>query len=95
MEAKWITSHSDRPFYLRRAFTLKEKPVRAELRACGLGQVNAFLNGERVGDAYLEPAWTNYDKLVLYRPCDVTAQLPAGITAECAPGVTPAKARRG
>lgn len=81
MEARWITNHSDRPFYLRRAFTLKEKPVSAELTACGLGQYNAFLNGERVGDAYLEPAWTNYDKLVLYRRYDVAAQLRAGKNA--------------
>ena len=34
MEAKWITNHSARPFYLRRAFSLAEKPVRAELLAC-------------------------------------------------------------
>ena len=81
MEAKWITNHSARPFYLRRAFSLKEKPVRAELTACGLGQYNAFLNGQRVGDAYLEPAWTDYDRLVLYRRYDVTGLLQVGKNA--------------
>lgn len=81
MEAKWITSHSRQPFYLRRVFELKEEPASAELLACGLGQYNAWLNGGRVGDAYLEPAWTDYDKLVLYRRYDVTGQVRAGRNA--------------
>lgn len=81
MDANWITNHSKQPFYLRRAFTLKEKPVDAELCACGLGQYNAFLNGDRVGEAYLEPAWTDYDKLVLYRRYDVTELVRVGQNA--------------
>lgn len=81
MEARWVTNHTKQPFYLRRAFILKENPVSAELTACGLGQYNAFLNGKRVGEAYLEPAWTDYDRLVLYRRYDVTALLRAGKNA--------------
>lgn len=81
MQANWITSHSRQPFYLRRAFTLKEKPVSAELLACGLGQYNAFLNGSRVGDAYLEPAWTDYNRLVLFRRYDVSGLVQAGRNA--------------
>lgn len=81
MEANWLTNRTKQPFYLRRAFSLREKPVSAALTACGLGQYNAFLNGARVGDAYLEPAWTDYDKLVLYRTYDVSGLLRAGANA--------------
>lgn len=81
MQANWITSHSRQPFYLRRAFILEKTPVSAELSVCGLGQYNAFLNGSRVGDGYLEPAWTDYDKLVLYRRFDVRGLLHEGKNA--------------
>ena len=81
MKVCWVTNRTNRPFYLRRSFSLPEKPVRAELICCGLGQYNAFLNGDRVGDTYLEPAWTDYDKLVLYRRYDVGDLLQAGENA--------------
>ena len=81
MNVYWLTNRTKQPFYLRRAFSLREQPVSATLTACGLGQYNAFLNGARVGDAYLEPAWTDYDKLVLYRTYDVTGLLRAGTNA--------------
>lgn len=77
----WVTNRTKRPFYLRRSFALREAPANAELLACGLGQYNAFLNGARVGDAFLEPAWTDYHKLVLYRRYDVTALLREGANA--------------
>ena len=81
LSERWVTNGTNRPFYLRRAFELKETPVRAELCACGLGQYNAWLNGGRVGDAYLEPAWTDYNKLVLWRRYDVTGLLCTGENA--------------
>ena len=81
MQANWVTSHSKQPFYLRRAFSLERLPASAELSVCGLGQYNAFLNGGRVGNVYLEPAWTDYDKLVLYRRFDVTGLLREGKNA--------------
>ena len=77
----WVTGESKTPFYLRRRFTLRAKPVRGELQACGLGQYNPWLNGQRVGDHFLDPAWTDYDKLVLYNRFDVTEQLHAGENA--------------
>ena len=78
MKASWVTDRTNRPFYLRRSFSLREKPVSAEILLCGLGQYNAFLNGRRVGDAYLEPAWTDYDRLVLYRRYPIGELLQAG-----------------
>ena len=81
MKAAWVTNGSKQPFYLRRSFSLREKPAHAEFSVCGLGQYNAFLNGGRVGDAYLEPAWTDYDRLVLCRSYDVTSLLREGDNA--------------
>ena len=58
--------------YLRHEFTV-EKPVRqATLHICGLGLYEAFLNGQRVGDAVLTPAPTDYRKSLLYNTYDVT-----------------------
>ena len=62
----WITNRTKAPFCLRRKFSVA-KPLRsATLRVCGLGQFNAYLNGKRVGDHVLDPAWTDYNKLVLF-----------------------------
>lgn len=77
----WVTNRTNRPFYLRRRFSLVKKPAGVELLACGLGQFNAYLNGQRVGDSYLDPAWTDYDRLVLYRRFDVTTLVQAGDNA--------------
>ena len=81
MKALWVTNHTDRPFYLRRSFSLREEPESAELCCCGLGQFNAFLNGEKVGDSFLDPAWTDYDKLVLFCRFNVREILCAGANA--------------
>ncbi|MCR5283093.1 MAG: glycoside hydrolase family 78 protein [Lachnospiraceae bacterium] len=37
-----------------------------------LGQYEAYLNGEKLGDAYFAPGWTDYHKRLLYRVLDVT-----------------------
>ncbi len=50
----------------------------AELRICGLGFYVAELNGRRVGDAILAPAFTAYDKTALYNTYDVADLLRSG-----------------
>ena len=47
----------------------------------GLGYYELRLNGEKVGDHELDPAWTSYGKRMFYSVYDVTGQLRAGI--EC------------
>jgi len=51
---------------------------KARLYVAGLGWYEARLNGERVGDHVLDPAWTNYDKRIFYSTYDVTEQVRAG-----------------
>ena len=39
------------------------KPVeRATVYVSGLGQFELFLNGAKVGDNFLDPAWSDYDR---------------------------------
>ena len=73
--AQWITNGADRPFYARKKFTLSEKIRRAEVTVCGLGQFNLYINGKKVGDYVLDPAWSDYRKLIYYLKFDVTEML--------------------
>ncbi len=62
----------------RRVFTLNKPVARATLHICGLGQYELTLNGKKVGDSVLTPAWTAYAKTCAYDSYDVTAQLQPG-----------------
>ncbi|MHB8889472.1 MAG: family 78 glycoside hydrolase catalytic domain [Acidobacteriaceae bacterium] len=65
----------------RDAFHLKQKPWKATLYISGLGQYEVHLNGHKVGDDELAPAWTDYRKTVSYDAYDVTALLRSGAQA--------------
>ena len=66
---------------LRRVFTVRKPVARALLFVSGLGHYEAYLNGEKVGDRFLAPGWTDYDHTVLYDAFDVTDALRAGPNA--------------
>ncbi|MBR3929236.1 MAG: family 78 glycoside hydrolase catalytic domain [Clostridia bacterium] len=68
-KAGWITM-GDAPdgatLCLRREFLI-DKPVKdARMYAAGLGYQEVSLNGVKIGDAYLDPAHTDYTKTVEY-----------------------------
>jgi alpha-L-rhamnosidase len=63
---------------LRRAFTVDGTVRRARLYASGLGYADLRLNGERIGDAVLDPGFTDYDHTVLYVTHDLTELLRNG-----------------
>ncbi|MFK4791231.1 family 78 glycoside hydrolase catalytic domain [Microbacterium sp. ZW T5_56] len=63
---------------LRRVFSLPDVPPTARLRLSALGLVDAWINGRRVGDAYLTPGWTSYQQRILVDTHDVTELLVAG-----------------
>jgi alpha-L-rhamnosidase len=69
------------PRLLRREFTVPETPTRATLTVTALGLVECELNGERVGDEYFTPGWTDYEKRALYRTYDVTGSVRSGANA--------------
>lgn len=62
----------------RKEFTLNKKLLSARLYVCGLGYFEAYLNGKKVGDHVLDPAWTNYEQRSMYVTFDVTDQLTSG-----------------
>jgi len=64
--------------YLRHSFTLAGPVASARLHVTALGLYEARLNGQRVGDAFLTPGWTDYGQRVLYQTYDVTGLLRAG-----------------
>ena len=51
---------------------------KATLRATALGLYFAELNGVRVGDSYLTPGWTSYNKMLQVQEYDVSALLKEG-----------------
>jgi alpha-L-rhamnosidase len=63
---------------LRRSFQLDGRPAAARLYITALGLYEAWLNGERVGDAVLAPGWTDYSQRVPYQAYDVTDLLVPG-----------------
>ncbi len=62
----------------RKAFNSAENLTSATLSISGLGHYEASLNGKKVGDSFLSPGWTDYDKTILYNTYDVTSQIRTG-----------------
>ncbi|MBP3918358.1 MAG: family 78 glycoside hydrolase catalytic domain [Clostridia bacterium] len=65
----WIGSTEEtegRVLYFRRDLTIQKQPVSACLYAAGIGYQAVTINGVPVTDAKLEPAHSNYAKLVYY-----------------------------
>ena len=50
-------------FSLKKEFFI-EKVNRATLKATALGLYFVKINGKRVGDAYMTPGWTSYNKML-------------------------------
>ncbi|MCJ8209233.1 glycoside hydrolase family 78 protein [Mucilaginibacter sp. RS28] len=83
-QARWIESsfpedNKIRPAqYFRKNFEIGKKVKRAVLFITSHGMYQAQLNGKKVGDAYLTPGWTSYNKRLQYQAYDVTAMLGKG-----------------
>lgn len=65
----------------RKEFQVKSPVRKATLYICGLGYYEAFINGNRVGDHVLDPAWTTFQKRSLYVTYDLTDKLKPGANA--------------
>ena len=64
--------------YMRRSFQVDKKVKTARLYATALGIYEPYINGERVGNQYLTPGWTDYSKHVFYNTYDITDQIKEG-----------------
>jgi Glycogen debranching enzyme len=66
---------------LRKEFVAAKPVQQATLFISGLGHFEVSMNGQKVGDHFLDPGWTNYSKQALYVGFDVTSQLNQGANA--------------
>ena len=66
---------------LRKEINVAEKVVRARAYVTALGYYELRINGEKVGNNVLDPAWTTYEKRVLYTTYDVTPCFQRGANA--------------
>jgi len=66
---------------LRKTFNVSKNVKQALLFISGLGHYEGSINGQKIGNAFLTPGWSHYDKTVLYNSYDVTHQLRKGQNA--------------
>lgn len=67
--------------YFRKEFSLEKKISRAFVSVSGLGHYELIINGEKAGDHFLSPGWTDYRKTCLYNTFDVTGNLKRGLNS--------------
>jgi len=88
-DSSWIgdgkeTPSDDSLFYLddpsplfRKEFSVKAGIKSAKLLITAAGYYKATINGQRVGNNMLDPAWTEYGKRIYYSEYDITGMLKA------------------
>lgn len=86
-KAKWINAgfvedSVNRPaICFRKEFSTKKKIISATAYITAHGIYEAQINGKRIGDAYLTPGWTSYNKRLQYQVFDVTDMISTGKNA--------------
>ncbi len=65
----------------RKTFGIDGELSRAVVYTCGLGYHDLYINGQRAGDAVLQPPFTRYDRRCIYTTHDVTELLKEGNNA--------------
>ena len=59
----------------RKELLINKEVKEAIVNISGLGHFDFYVNGEKVGNHFLDPGWTNYAKTALYLTFDVTPLL--------------------
>ncbi len=81
----WISDKQGTDFKpaprFREEFKARGGIVQARAYIAVAGLYTLYINGKKVGDRVLEPAFTRYDRRVLYSTYDVTAMLREGANA--------------
>ena len=65
----------------RKDFILSDNIKNASINICGLGHYELYINGNKIGDRFLSPGWTYYQKRILYNTYDITKQMKNGDNA--------------
>ena len=76
-QADWISDSEDivlkpAPFF-RKEFNIDKEVVSARAYIASAGLHELYINGKKLGDARLTPAYTRFDKRILYITHDITA----------------------
>lgn len=81
-KAKWITDSYDKELepapLFRKEFRVPSKIVSARAYVSGTGYYEIFINGKRVGENFLDPGYTHFDKRILYVTHDITSLVRKG-----------------
>ncbi len=82
-QAKRITDDHDKDYgpapLFRKQIEISEKQIalaRAYISSAGYNEM--YINGKRVGNTYMNPAFTNFEKRLLYETYDITDLLNSG-----------------
>lgn len=67
--------------YFRKEFKVEKKIIRAYAFVSGLGQYELYINGNKIGDRFLSPGWSDYRKSCFYNTYDVTEDLKQGMNS--------------
>lgn len=62
----------------RKSFNLNSTIESASINICGLGHYELYINGNKIGDRFLAPGWSFYQKHYLYNSYDITESLKKG-----------------
>ena len=65
----------------RKSFLANKKIASAKVYVTSRGLYEVKINGKRIGDSYLSPGWTSYDKHLQYQTYDVSNLLSEGKNA--------------
>ncbi|NHC43201.1 family 78 glycoside hydrolase catalytic domain [Bacillus sp. MM2020_1] len=76
-DAYWIGTQQEDKFHplFRKEFNLKRSVKSARLYICGLGLYEVSINGEKAGNEYLTPLYSDYHTEYQYQTYDITSML--------------------
>ncbi|MDR0429269.1 MAG: glycoside hydrolase family 78 protein [Tannerellaceae bacterium] len=80
--ARWITDTHDKEYepapLFRKIVTINKEVDKARLYIAAAGYYDVFINDVKMGDNYLDPGYTHFDKRILYVTHDITNDLVSG-----------------
>jgi hypothetical protein len=79
-DKRWNLGSDTLPI-LRKEFIAAKAVKNASVYICGLGQFELSINGKKIGDHFLDPGWTRFDKHALYVTFNVTDNVKQGNNA--------------
>ena len=77
----WMPSSDINAPIMRKNVNVTKVVKRARLYATARGTYWFYINGQRVGDGYLNPGWTDFRHRIMYNTYDVTQMLRQGNNA--------------